>query len=186
MRRLVLAITVSPETQQKLESITQKAGSDSALVTRLGLINSDTPAAPVVDSDGLSTENYAVITKELGGGVPVTKNNLTERLNSRLQHGGESRVREVLYYIKKARRDNSKAVRSAAHAARTVVNLSRVAEALIIIGAESLGNAVSERSSKSGFGQSSYDGKAARKSTNTKTRKAHAASTHNGKSGVAA
>ena len=185
MGRIITSLTLRQETLQLLDKIVLKAKGQNDFAEHLGLCPDAVVKPDAVetnlnlDAEGLSPENCVTLTKMLGG-APIVGTTVIERINQALNggHGGEERALEALRYLNTARKANLRALRRAetlhkrlldktATIRKSAVNNSRVAEALILIGAESLENACnSERSSKSGLRQSGDAGKAARKSSN--------------------
>ena len=198
MGRVITSLTLRPETLQVLNEVVLKAQSQDDLANHLGLRRHMKQAVDVAklnfDSEGLSPKDYTVLTKILG--AKVCEADIIESINRILGKGasGEARALEALQYLNASRKSNLKLLRraEAQHkqaliTRKSVVNNSRVAEALILIGVESLGNACdSKRSSKPGFSQSSNDRKAAGKSLNHAPRQANAPRTGKRTTGVAA
>jgi len=187
MGRFITSLTLSEETLRLINEAVSKARVQRDFAERLGLLTAQSLPSPPIeitfDAEGLSPENRTAIFQILR--APESAGSVVDYLNQVLSTGqsGEVRVLEALRYLNSARKVNSRAVKRAEalrakFLSRThlTVNNSRVAEALILIGMESLGNGRDrERSSKSGISQSSYATKAARKSVNSTSRHIDAA-----------
>jgi hypothetical protein len=192
--RIITSLTLRPETLQLLDKIVLRARGQDDFAEHLGL-HSDAMVKPDaietnlnLDAEGLSPKNCATLTQMLGS-PPITGANVIERINQALGggRGGEERALEALHYLNTSRKANLKALRrvealrkrlldKTATIRKSSINNSRVVEALILIGAESLENACnSERSSKSGVRQSGDVGEAARKLVNRSSRQTNAA-----------
>ncbi len=128
--RVLQAYTLNLTTAHLIDELTRRAASDAQLVTLLGLVG---PKKPPLDNYGLTEEDYEAMRPLIRGGQHLKGHALAEYALSPEQPK-EFRNNVLRFYTAALNRNR----RRSASSRKVSVNRSRVAEALILIGLETV------------------------------------------------